>query len=76
MNDRTAAEKQRLYRRRRKLGVRIYQVPLNDADLINLTDEGFLSAWDEDDPERVVEALLELKASVIGNGATATGLVD
>ena len=69
------AENQRNYRLRKKAGVRIYPFPLSEADLINLTEGGFLDAWDEDDPFKVVDALLRLKASVIGNAATATELI-
>lgn len=55
----TSAERQRDFRKRKKRGEIIWPIPLPEETVRDfLLDEGRVKEWDEDDRQRLTEALI------------------
>ena len=67
MIDRTRAERQRRYRQRQKLGLRVFCIELNDADIERLIDAGLLKECDALDDQNIASALVALVKSLDGD---------
>ena len=67
MSDRrplTGAERQRRYRQRQYLGLRVISVELDDGDIVRLLDAGFLTERDEYGVQGIARAILRLVESL------------
>ncbi len=55
----TAAERQRKYRERRRVGRRVLQIEIDDVGLSDaLVEAGYLQEWDMDDPASIDAAIM------------------
>lgn len=57
MTDRTAAERQRRRRLRRRCGIRLYSIELDPDVIATLIDRGLVAPGDADDPHALAFAL-------------------
>ena len=66
MIDRTRAERQRRYRQRQKLGLRVFCIELNDTDIERLIDAGWLEERKGLDGSCIASAISGLVESLDG----------
>jgi hypothetical protein len=62
-----SAERQRKYRQRRREGVMLITVPTDSETRSALVEKGLVPEWDEENPDAIGTALLQLAGRVTRN---------